>query len=187
MQDAATWILMFVVFPTWVAAGLADWWCHRATGIAHTSGLRENLLHWLMYAQMGLACAAVALLEVNAMVLAIVAGAFLVHEATVYADLDYTTVRRDVAPSEQMVHSFMELLPLVSLALLAVAAWPQAQAIFGLGEGVADWALRPKAQPWPTAYLLGAAGASALFNALPLAQETGSCLRPRTPATPARR
>jgi len=170
MQAIAGFLLMYVVFPLWVAAGLADWACHRRTGIAITSGLKENLMHWLMYAEIGAGMLAVVFLEPNAALLAIVLGVFLVHEATVYWDLAYSSIRRDVDPAEQMVHSFLELLPLVALALLAVIA------------DLADWSLKPRTQPWPIAYLVGAAGATLLFNVLPLAQETAACLRGRKQA-----
>jgi hypothetical protein len=160
-----------------VAAGFADWACHRRTGIAITSGLRENALHWLMYAEIGAGMLAVALFEIDAAVLAIVAGVFVVHEATVYWDLDYSTMKRDVGPFEQMVHSFLELLPLLSLALLALIADRE------------DWSLAPKRDAWPLAYVAAAAAASLLFNALPLLQETVSCWRARRriPANPAPR
>ena len=183
MQDAANFILMYLVFPLWVVAGFADWFCHLRTNIATSSGIRENLLHWVMYAEIGVGMAAVAFLEVNAAVLLIVMMVFLVHELTVYWDLEYSTVLRDVAPGEQMVHSFLELLPLLSLALLAVVHWPQALAVFGGGSEMADWSLRLKEQPLPEFYLQVALGATVLFNALPLLQETASCLmsmsRPR--------
>src|SRR5690349_8023737 len=129
MQDVAGFVLMYLVFPMWVAAGFADWWCHRRTAIAVTSGIGENLLHWLMYAQIGVGMLAVLLFDLDAGVLAIVFGVFVAHELTVYWDLAFSTLRRDVGPFEQMVHSFLELLPLFSLALLAMLAWPQAQAI----------------------------------------------------------
>ncbi|MEJ6021189.1 diguanylate cyclase [Ramlibacter sp. PS4R-6] len=177
MPDAPLFLLMYVVYPLWVLAGLADWACHRATGIATTSGIKESLMHWLMYAEIGVGMVAVAFFETNAGVLAIVLAVFLVHEATVYWDLDYTTVLRDVGPFEQMVHSFLELLPLVSLGLLAVIAWPHGP----------ELSLRPRAEPLPPDYLLVAAAASVLFNALPLLQETWSCLRSRTRASPAPR
>lgn len=167
MQATAAFILVYLVFPAWVAAGFADWACHRRTGIAITSGLRENLMHWLMYAQAGAGLLALALFEINAGVLAIVAVVFLAHEATVYWELAYSTLRRDVDPAEQMVHSFLELLPLVSLALLAVIA----------DRG--DWALRLRPDPWPWQYLAAGAAATILFNALPLAQETAACLKAR--------
>lgn len=176
MQDAAVSLLMFVVYPLWVAAGFADWACHRATRIAVTSGWKESLLHWLMYAEIGVGMAAVAFFEINAAVLLVVLVVFVVHELTVYWDLDYSTLRRDVGPFEQMVHSFLELLPLASLLLLAVIAWPQALAMLHPGDGAAEWSLRMKDQPWPVGYIAWALGASVLFNALPLLQEMISCL-----------
>jgi hypothetical protein len=163
MQEPAAFMLMYVVYPLWVAAGLLDWACHRRTGIAITSGGKENALHWLMYAEIGLGMLAVAFFEVNAALLAVVFAVFVVHEATVYWDLDYSTLKRDVGPFEQMVHSFLELLPLVSLALLALLA------------DRAEWSLRARGEGWLTRYVLMAAGASVLFNLLPLLQETWSC------------
>jgi hypothetical protein len=185
MQEQVRFILMYVVFPMWVAAGLADWAHHRVTGIAYTSGLKENLLHWLMFIEIGVGMAAVALLEINAAILLLVLAVFIVHQLTVYWDLDYSTVRRDVGPGEQMVHSFLELLPLLSLALLALVAWPQVLAVFNLGPESPNWELLPKAEPWPPGYLMAALAAIAVFNALPLLQETWSCVRARRGKAPA--
>lgn len=179
MNDAAAFLLMFVVFPLWVVAGFTDWACHVRTAIAVTSGLKENALHWLMYAEIGVGLAAVAFFEINAAVLALVLGAFLLHEATVYWDLHYSTMRRDVGPFEQMVHSFLEMLPLVSLALLALIAWPQAQALVHANSVAPEWVFRPKDEPWPMPYIVGALAASMLFNALPLLHETITCVAAR--------
>jgi hypothetical protein len=175
MQEQARFILMYVAFPLWVTAGFADWVCHRRTGIALTSGLKENLLHWLMYAEIGVGLLAVALLEINAAVLVIVFIVFLLHELTVYWDLNYSTLVRDVGPFEQMVHSFLELLPLLSLAVLAAAAWPQALALVGLGDEARDWTLRLKSEPLPPNLLQVGLALSLIFNVLPLLQETWSC------------
>ncbi|RYF57058.1 MAG: diguanylate cyclase, partial [Comamonadaceae bacterium] len=153
--EAVRWLLMVLVFPLWIAAGLADWACHRRSGIERSSGLPENLFHWVLFAELGMAALAVALLEVNAAVLLVVAGAFVAHELTTYVELRYAVPRRPVGPVEQMVHSFQELLPLVMLALLAVAAWDQVTAL--VVAGPADFSLRLKEQPWPPASLLGLA------------------------------
>ena len=196
MQEPARLMLMYLVFPVWVAAGFADWACHRRTAIAQTSGLKENLLHLLLFAEMGIAIAAAALLQINAAVLLLALVLLLAHELTVYADLHYSVPRREVGPFEQMVHSFMEILPLASLLLLATLAWPQALALLGLGAEPADWSLRWKERPLPPAVLAGGLLASLVFNAAPLAQETWACLRAkgreqapraRTPGTPAPR
>ena len=184
MQQAALFLLMYAVYPLWVLAGLLDWACHRRTNIESTGGIQESLMHWLMFGQIGVGMLFVAFCEVNAAVLAVVLGVFLVHEATVYVELRYAVPRRKVGPFEQMVHSVLELLPLSSFVLLAVCAWPQAQAASGLGGKPADWTFHGKREPWPAAYLWGAALAAALFNALPLAQESIACLRFRSRTRP---
>jgi hypothetical protein len=170
MQEPASLFLAYVAFPLWVAAGFADWICHVRTGIAQTSGLKENLLHLVMFAEIGVGIAAVVLLEINAAVLLLVFALFVVHELTVYWDLNYSTLVRDVGPFEQMVHSFLEMLPLLSLALLMTVA---------AGEGPADWSLRLKEQPLPGNYLVAGLLLVGVFNVLPLLQETYSCARAR--------
>ncbi len=102
-------------------------------------------------------------------------------------DLHYSTPRRKVGPFEQMVHSFMEILPLASIALVAVLAWGQALALAGLGAESADWSLRPNERPLPVSWLVTGFLAALVFNAVPLAQETWSCVRARIPASPAPR
>lgn len=175
MDRAAELLVMVGVVPLWIAAGVADWACHRRTRIGQTSGLPENVFHWVLLAEGGIALLATALLEITAGALLLVFAAFLLHEATTWVELRYTVPRREVRPVEQMVHSFMELLPLLLLALLAVAGWQQLGALFG--AGTPDFGLRLKAKPWPPAYLAGAAAAVLLLNVLPIAEETWRCLR----------
>jgi hypothetical protein len=175
--DAGALVLMYGVFPLWVAIGLADWACHRASGIERTSGLRENLVHWLLFGEIGLGLLAVVLLELNGAVLAFAAAVFLAHELTVYLELRYTVARREVRPIEQMVHSFMEILPLVALAVLAVMAW----------ERIGEFGIAFRREPVPPGYLVGAGAASLLLNVLPLAEETWRCATRRTPPPPAPR
>jgi hypothetical protein len=175
MEDAARWLLMAVVIPLWVLAGLADWWCHRRTDIAHTSGWIENVFHWVLLAEAGIGLLAVALLEIDAAVLMLVFASFLAHEITTFIELRYTVPLREVRPGEQMVHSFMEILPLLLLALAAVIGWDQVLALFD--EDVPDFALLPKAQPWPASYLAGVGIAVLLLNVLPMAEEGWRCVR----------
>jgi len=179
MLHPAGLLLATVVYPLWVATGFADWACHRATRIATTSGLRESLLHQLMFVQAGCIVAAMALLQVNAAVLLLAAAAFVLHELTVWWDLRISLPVRRVTAFEQMVHSFQELLPLVTLLLLALLAWDQALALIGQGSAAPDLRLRWKDTPLPPGLLAAGAAAALLFNALPLAQETWSCMRAR--------
>ena len=113
MDDAPRLLLMYVVYPVWVAAGFADWICHRRTRIESTSGIRESLFHWLLLAEIGGAMLAVALLEVNAGILLLVFATFLGHELTTWIELQFVSPLREVTPTEQMIHSFLEILPLL--------------------------------------------------------------------------
>ena len=176
MPQAAQLVLMVVVIPLWIGMGLVDWWCHRRTRIEDTSGVPENVFHWFLLAEGGLALLATALLEINAAVLLLVFAAFLAHELTTFVELRYAVPRREVQPFEQMVHSFMEILPLLVLALLAVLAWTEALALFD-EEAAPDFSLRTKVDPWPPAYLAAVTVAVTLFNLLPLAEEALRCLR----------
>jgi hypothetical protein len=181
IEDAAELLLMVAVIPLWILAGLADWWCHRRTAIEHTSGLPENAFHWLLLAEGGVALLAVALLEPNGAVLLLVFAGFLAHEVTTFVELRYTVPLRAVRPGEQMVHSFMELLPLVILALLAVIRWDQVLAFFD--DGAPDLSLQWKNHPWPPLYLAGAALAVLLLDVLPLLEESLRCARARARRT----
>jgi hypothetical protein len=166
MPDPGALILMFAVLPLWVAAGLADWWCHRRTSIESTSGMRESVFHLVLFAQMGIAGLAAMLLQVNLALLVLLAALFLVHELTTWLELRFVLPRREVGAAEQMVHSFMELLPLAALFLLA-----------SLAIGEPDWSLRLKDKPLPPAYLLAACAAIAVFNLAPLLEEAWRCWR----------
>lgn len=45
-------MLMYLVVALWLATGFADYLCHRAAHIEHTSGWRESALHILQFAEM---------------------------------------------------------------------------------------------------------------------------------------
>lgn len=173
MTELPRQLLGYGVLPLWMAAGLADWWCHRRTAIATTSGVRESLFHLLLFAQMGVGVLAALLLQINALLLALLAALFVLHELTAWVELRFVVSRREVRPVEQMVHSFMELLPLAGLLLLAVVAATPADA------GAAQWGLRWKDQPLPVAYVAAAIIAAVLLNLLPLLEELQRCLRAR--------
>ena len=169
MEDAARLLLMAVVIPLWIAAGLADWACHRATAIERTSGVVENAFHWVLLAEGGVGLLAVALLEPTAGVMLVVFASWLAHEVTTWIELRDTVPRREVRPVEQMIHSFMEILPLVMLVLLAAMRWEQVAALFG--QGTPDLGLRWKERPWPAGYLAAAGAAVLVLNVAPRGAE----------------
>jgi hypothetical protein len=64
-------------------------------------------------------------LQINALVIALMIGFFLLHQATSIWDMAYADQRRDISPIEQHVHGFLEMLPLVGLLLIVGLHWDQ--------------------------------------------------------------
>jgi hypothetical protein len=126
-------VLKYFILPLWIAAGFADYLCHRAAKIATTSGPKESLLHLLQFGEMAIPVLAAMFLEINSLVLLVMLVCFLLHEATALWDVSYASAMRDVFPLEQHVHSFLEMLPLMGLTLIAILNWGQFLALFGLG------------------------------------------------------
>jgi hypothetical protein len=179
MAQIAQYILMYFVLPLWLAAGLADWFCHRATRIEVTSGPTESVFHLLGLAEMGVPVVLALFFEINALVIAVMIGAFLVHELTVWLDLRYTENKREIMPIEQIVHSFVEILPLMGLGFIVLLNGGQFLALFGLGNESARFTLGLKQQPLPLSYSLTAVAAAIVFNVIPYTEELIRSLRAR--------
>jgi hypothetical protein len=170
---------MYFVLPLWLAAGLADWFCHRVTRIEVTSGPTESVFHLLGLAEMGLAVVLALFFEINALVIAVMIGAFIVHELTIWIDLRYTVNKREVLPVEQMVHSLVEILPLMGLGFIVLLHWDQFLALFGLGNESARFTLALKQQPLPLSYTVAAVAAAIVLNVIPFTEELIRGLRAR--------
>lgn len=162
--------LLYYVIPLWLAAGIADWYCHRATHIAETTGTKETLLHLAQLVEMGVPTLAGLFLEINSPVLALMVASFLLHEATAMWDVSYAVSRRDVTPVEQHVHSFLEMLPLMALSFVGLLHWPQVKALVGV-SGEADWTIRLKRDPLPAGYIVTLLGAIAALELSPYLEE----------------
>ncbi|WP_343728438.1 diguanylate cyclase [Duganella sp.] len=171
--------LMYFIVPLWLAAGVADWVMHRRAGIEHNSGPKESMIHLLMLAEMGLPVLAALFLQVNALVLLFMIAAFFVHEATAMWDVSYAVTRRVVTPLEQHIHSFLEMLPLMAVSMVALLHWPQFTALLGIGPEAADFSLRWKESPLPRHYVVWLMVAIVLFELLPYGEEFLRTLRGR--------
>jgi hypothetical protein len=171
MAQIAQYILMYFVLPLWLAAGLSDWLCHRATRIEVTSGPTESVFHLLGLAEMGVPVVLALFFEINALVIAVMIGAFLVHELTVWLDLRYTENKREIMPIEQIIHSFVEMLPLMGLGFIVLLHWGQFLALFGLGNEKADFTVALKQQPLPLSYTVTVIAAAIVFNVIPFTEE----------------
>lgn len=172
-------VIAWGVMPLWIAAGFADWLCHRRNDIAGTTGWRESILHAAMVAELGVPTLLVALCEVNALVVAAMLAGFALHQLTVYVDLRYSSARRNIPPVEQMVHSALEWVPVLG-GVLVLVLHRDAVATLLPGGPPADWRLRPKPEPLPLPMLAGYGAAITAFTLVPIAAELLGCLRART-------
>jgi hypothetical protein len=168
-------VLLFGLIPTWVAAGVVDWWCHRRTRIEDSAGLPESLSHVAMLAQAGLPATLGLFLEVDPPLLALTYAAAATHTATAYADVAYAAPRRQVPPTEQHAHAFLEVLPLAGAAFLTVLHPRQARELFhGTGR---RWTFRLKRHPLGPGYIAGLLTSLALGLGIPYAEEVLRCTR----------
>lgn len=167
--------LMYVVVPVWLLAGLADYFCHRASHIARTSGPFESLLHVLQLALVGVPLLAALFLEIDASVLLGMLVGLVLHQATAVWDVRFANETRDVSPAEQHVHGVLEMVPALATAVVAILHWPQFLSLFGIGE--ARLALAPKADPLSTPYLVAVLLGVLLLGVLPYGEELLRTLR----------
>jgi hypothetical protein len=117
--------LIWGVYPAWLLAGAVDYFGHRKTDIAHTTGATESWLHLAQFASLALALACAVLLQTNAIVFAGIVVLVLAHTVLSYIDVAYTDGRRYILPVEQMAHGFMDVLPLVATALFGILHWDE--------------------------------------------------------------
>lgn len=177
-------MLMYFVLPLWLAAGFADYLCHRATSIESTAGPKESLLHLLQFTEMAVPTLAAIFLEINALIILVMIVSLVLHQLTAIWDVSYAYRHREVTPIEQHVHGVLEMLPLAALLLIVALHWPQFLALFGAGNEAADFTLRLKQPPLPWLYVTLMLALVLLFEVVPYAEELVRTLRARRSATP---
>lgn len=118
-------LLVWGLYPAWLLAGAGDYLCHRRTDIEHTSGTTESWMHLLQFVTLLVAFAAAVLMNLNALVYGIIVALVIAHSVLAHVDVSYTDGRRRISPVEQLVHGFMDVLPLVAVALVGVLHWPE--------------------------------------------------------------
>ncbi len=171
IESATRTYLLYVIMPLWLIVGVADWLCHRATRIEATSGWKESAIHLLMLGEVGGPILLALFFEINALILALSVAAFVAHEATSHWDLRYAVPRRRVGAIEQHVHNYLGTLPFMAMSFIFVMHWPQGVALLGFGPEMARFALEPKQQPLPTAYVVGLLAAIVLLVLIPYVEE----------------
>ncbi|UPK06281.1 diguanylate cyclase [Bradyrhizobium sp. 170] len=169
--------LMYFVLPLWLAAGFADYLCHRAAHIEKTSGWRESILHLLQFGEMAIPVLAALFFEITSGVILIMIVFLILHEATAIWDVRYASAMREIQPAEQHVHSVLEMLPLTGLLLVIALHWPAFAALFGIG--MPDFSFTLKQQPLPIPYIFTMLVLTALLEVLPYLEELIRGLRHR--------
>src|SRR3954469_24064015 len=111
-------MLLYFILPLWLAAGFADYLCHRATHIETTSGWKESALHLLQFAEVGVPLLAALALEINTGVIVLMIICLVLHEATAMWDVRFASRAREIMPIEQHIHSVLEMLPLTGVLMV---------------------------------------------------------------------
>jgi hypothetical protein len=127
-------LLLWGLYPLWLLAGAGDYLCHRRTDIEHTSGSGESWYHLLQFLALLVVFAAATLFDVNALVFGVMIIMVLIHSVLAHMDVSYTDGRRYISPLEQHIHGFMDVLPLMAVAIVGVLNWEQID--LGMAEGM---------------------------------------------------
>lgn len=167
--------LMYVLVPLWLAAGLADWLCHRAAAIERTSGVKESALHLLQFGLVATPLLSALFLQVNAAILMMMIIGLTLNQAVVIWDVRYANATRHVSPIEQHLHGVLESTPAVATAVLIMLHWQEFRGL--LGRGPASFALELKHEPLPGWYLALTLAAIIIAGFGPYAEEMMRCLR----------
>ncbi|HEY0940044.1 MAG TPA: hypothetical protein VGE08_08110 [Steroidobacter sp.] len=118
-------LLLWGIYPLWLLAGAGDYLCHRVTDIEHSSGSHESWYHVLQLLVLLVALAVAMLLEMNAMTFGVMVAMVSAHSVLAHMDVSYTDGRRYISPLEQHIHGFMNVLPLVAVAMFGVLHWDE--------------------------------------------------------------
>jgi hypothetical protein len=177
--DILRGMLLYFILPLWLAAGFADYLCHRASHIETSSGWKESLLHLLQFTEIGVPLVAALALEINTGVILLMIVCLVLHHATAMWDVHYANGTREVMPIEQHIHSVLEMLPLTAVLMVIALNWTAFLGLFGLAP--AEFAPRLKDVTLPWTYIVSVLGAALLFEILPYLEELWRGLRAKQP------
>ena len=165
--------------------GLADYFCHRATDIEHTSGTPESIMHLVQFGLVGAPLIAGMFLTVDAGLLLFMAILAALHHGVAFVDVSYANKTRKVYPIEQMIHSFLELIPITAFILLACLEFDQLKALMGFGSAAADFSVRVRLPSLPAWYVATVLLAALIGGVGPYVEELLRCLRAQRAISPA--
>ena len=160
------WTLLgALVYPLWLAAGVADVLVHWRDRIDRHAGTRESMMHVAMCVQMGIPVLMVLFLDVTAPVFLVATAAVAVHGWISWRDASFADRVRHIGPLEQKVHVALDAVPWLALALLALLHAP---ALHGLVDGSeADWSWRWRRPAFAPAVIVAVLASAFAFGLMP--------------------
>jgi hypothetical protein len=170
-SEAAVLVLLYFILPLWLAAGFADYLCHRASSIELTTGYKESLIHLLMFSEVAVPLLAAIFFEINALVIALMIAGFIAHQLTALWDVTFAADKRYVSPIEQQIHSFLEILPLAGMLIVIIMNWAQFLSLWGLGAETPRFRITLKLHPLPWTYVATFLSAVLILEVLPYLEE----------------
>lgn len=176
MQAMIYSYLVWFLMPLWLAAGIADWLCHRKEHIELTSGPTESVFHLLMLAEIGVPILYCLFFSINSMAIVICLLGFVSHEITAWLDVRFAFLRRRIGPTEQHVHGLLERLPLVGLTCIIFLNTDEFLALTGMSERQPNFAMNLK-PTWPFAWVATLLGGVFLLQVAPYCEELWRCIR----------
>jgi len=157
-------LLLGVLYPVWLVAGAFDYFCHRRSRIEHTSGLTESQLHVAQFVAVAVIFVPAVLLRTTFPILILMVAACLVHTALSFVDVSHTIGRRYISTLEQHVHGFLNVIPFVAIALLAILEWDTLSA-----SGSVHW--RPDGEPLSRRQQAGLLASFVVLAGAPIVEE----------------
>jgi hypothetical protein len=181
MQDYTAQItqnyILYFILPFWFVVGFADYLCHRATSIERTSGLKESLIHALMFTEITIPVVLGLFFEITSLMLLVILVAYFVHEATAIWDVSYAQDRRKIHVVEQHIHSYLAVIPFMVASFVICLHWNDFVGLFGIGDAIPDFSLKWKRPQLSVKYHIGLNLAAATFLGAPYAEELWRCYR----------
>lgn len=125
-------LILFVILPLWGFSGLWDWWCHKKSNIASTSGLKESLIHAMMGLQIAIPMFLGIFFELTVLTYLIMVLFLISHEVFAHWDVRYSSPKREITIWEMHAHNYLATIPLYLIALISVLGWETVKDTFTL-------------------------------------------------------
>jgi uncharacterized protein YqgC (DUF456 family) len=171
--------VLYGCLPLWLVMGCLDYYCHRKSGIEKTSGLKESLYHAVMGIQIGIPVFLGLYFEINTLLFIVMFLVLVFHEWVAHHDVAYAMKTRKISMFETHVHSFLEVIPFVIVALIVLMNWSNF-VDFVTFNWAGHCALQFKKHPLDLHYITGYVALMLIADVVPYMEEFWRCFRHRS-------